>query len=681
LLEDAAAIEAANFDPSEGTVSRADARCPVCGQITKANDTRRLAREGLMGQRMVAVVFHHPDQFGKRYRLATPEDEATYAEAKAALQEKLASWPYLESPLPDEEMVSNARYMLPTNYGMTQWKELFNTRQQLALVTFLEKIKGSYERIRADCEGILAHGSTRINTDQEKIRENLCESVSMDVDADELARAVVGYLAVILNRSADYNSTICTWANHGEYVGHTFVRQALPMTWDFFELNPFSNSTGDWNSHTSWVLRYIEANPTLPNAQSHAQKASATDLPFPDDHLDAVLTDPPYYDNVPYAALSDFFYVWLKRSVGELFPELFATPTVPKTDEAIMEPTRHEDKDQAKAFFEDLLGQSFQEMHRVLRPGGVAVIVYAHKTTAGWETMLNALVDAGLVVTGSWPMHTEMATRLRATASAALASSIYMVCRKVERESLGFWNEIQPQIRARVEEKLQQFWDAGIAGGDFFISAIGPGMEHYSRYERVETYAGDPVGVDTLLHFIRTVATDFLVKRLLRDAASGAIDKEAQFYLTYRWTYLDNGVPYDDARKIASAEGVDLEQLWGSGGFVYKRGAKIWVRGPQKRGKVEKVRNMVDALHRACQLWAGGKRADIAQMLGRTGYAQSGAFWQFAQAIAESLLEGSKEKQLLEGLLLGKEGYMRESADIIEEEEQGPEQMRMGLED
>ena len=236
--------------------------------------------------------------------------------------------------------------------------------------------------------------------------------------------------------------------------------------------------------------------------------------------------------------------------------------------------------------------------------------------------------------------------------------------------------------RARVEEKLQQFWEAGIAGGDFFISAIGPGMEHYSRYERVETYAGDAVGVDTLLHFIRTVATDFLVNRLLADAQRGSIDKEAQFYLTYRWTYLDNGVPYDDARKIASAEGVNLEQLWGSGGFVYKRGSKIWVRGPQKRGEVEKVRNMVDALHRACQLWAQGKRADIAQMLGRTGYAQSGAFWQFAQAIAESLLEGSKEKQLLEGLLLGKEGYMHASADILAEaEESGPEQISMGLEE
>ena len=295
------------------------------------------------------------------------------------------------------------------------------------------------------------------------------------------------------------------------------------------------------------------------------------------------------------------------------------------------------------------------------------VIVYAHKTTDGWETMFNGLINAGLVVTGSWPLHTEKKGRLREIASAALASSIYMVCRKIERQPVGFWNEIQPTIQARVEEKLAQFWRAGIAGGDFFISAIGPGMEEYSRYQRVETYSGEPVGTDQLLAFIRKVSTDFLVNHLLKGASGGSIDKEAQFYLTYRWTYLDNKVPFDDARKIASAEGVDLEQLWGKGGFVNKSGANIEVLGPKKRGAIKEINNMVDALHRACQLWEKGNKLELAQLLGHTGYGQSGAFWQFGQAIAECLLDGSKEKQLLEGLLIGKEGYMSASADIIAE--------------
>ena len=248
-----------------------------------------------------------------------------------------------------------------------------------------------------------------------------------------------------------------------------------------------------------------------------------------------------------------------------------------------------------------------------------------------------------------------------------------MVCRKVDREPLGFWNELQPRIKARVEDKLAQFWREGIAGGDFFISAIGPGMEEYSRYARVERYSGEAVGTAELLHTIRQVATDFLVHRLLRGASSEAIDAEAQFYLTYRWTYLENRVPYDDARKIASAEGVDLERLWGKGGFVRKRGSDLEVLGPQRRGEVREVQNMVDAMHRACQLWGEGKRADLNRLLAQTGYGASGAFWQFCQAVAECLLNGSKEKQLLEGLLIGKESYISESAEVAEESSR-PEQ-------
>jgi hypothetical protein len=172
--------------------------------------------------------------------------------------------------------------------------------------------------------------------------------------------------------------------------------------------------------------------------------------------------------------------------------------------------------------------------------------------------------------------------------------------------------------------------------------------------------------VDTLLFFIRQVSTDFLVNHLLKNASSESIDKEAQFYLTYRWTFLDNKIPFDDARKIATAEGVDLEQLWGKGGFVKKSGADIEVLGPHKRGEVEDVENMVDTLHRACQLWEKGRKAELTQFLAQTGYGQSGAFWQFGQAVAECLLEGSKEKQLLEGLLVGKETYIRGSAEAVE---------------
>ena len=608
-----------------------------------------------MGERMVAVVLHHPRQRGKRYRLATAEDVRIFEEAAAYLEEKIADWPYLESPLPEEEMTPNARYMLPTNYGMTQWKELFNARQKLALVTLLGKIKGSYDRVLVDCD-------------------KLQMELNLDINSNILANAVMGNLALLLGRVASFCSNLARWENGGEIIKNIYARQALPMLWDYVESNPLSGSTGSYLSQLHYMLAYLNRpSPCSLQNRPSISRDSADHLAYEDEFFDVILTDPPYYDNVPYAALSDFFYVWHKRAVSEQFPDLFATPVVSKTGEAIMEPTRHANKEKAKIFFETILTKSFKEMWRTLKPGGTAVIVYAHKTTDGWETMLNGLVKAGLIVTASWPVHTEMKARLRASSSAALISSIYMVCRKMERKPVGFWNELQPVIEARVGEKLRQFWDEGIAGGDFFISAIGPGMEEYSRYERVETYSGERVGTDQLLAFIRQVSTDFLVNRLLKDAGGESIDKEAQFYLTFRWTYLENKVPYDDARKIASAEGVDLERLWGRGGFVKKSGANVEVMGPRKRGEVKEVKNMVDAMHLACQLWERGQKAELTRMLGATGYGQSSAFWQFSQAVAECLINGSKEKQLLEGLLINKDGYMRASAEVVAEIKAKPE--------
>jgi adenine-specific DNA methylase len=671
ILEDQQYIDAAGFDPSKGTVHRADARCLVCGQVTKAEETRRLAQEGKMGQRMVAVILHHPDQVGKKYRLATSRDLALYDEAASYLQNKLLDWRYLGDPIPNEAAPPEGhRSCSNAVYGMTTWDKFFNSRQKAALIVFVDSIKASYDEVRRDCRTVLR---------SLEIRE-------YQIEHQELSRAVLGYLAAIFSRFLNRMTTLTYWYIPGEKVQPTFSRQSLAMTWDFVEINPDNQSSGSWDSNVYDIVNVIDATSFL-NRRVRIENSSATSLPYDNDYFDAVLTDPPYYDNVHYADLSDFFYVWLKRAIGDLFPDLFATPLTPKNLEVVASKTRHPSVTEADRFFEEKLFDSFCEIRRVLKPGGMTVIVYAHKTTAGWETMLNALVRAGLVVTASWPIHTEMKTRIVAARTAALASSIYMVCRKMERQPLGFWNELQPQIKEQVEKKLALFWREGVAGGDFFISAIGPGMEEFSCYERVETYSGEPVSTTQLLTFIRQVATDFLVRHLLQDASSEAIDKEAQFYLTYRWTYLDNRIPYDDARKIASAEGVNLEQLWNrKNSFVKKRGAKVEVRGPHKRGEVEEVHHMVDAMHRACQLWEQGRKQEITQLLGQpvlsgaegTGYGQSGAFWQFCQAVAECLLNGSKEKQLLEGLLMGKDGYIRGSADVIAEAKRPkPEQPRL----
>lgn len=660
ILENGRAIENSGFDPGVGTVSRADARCPVCEQITKARVVRRLARDGKMGERLVAVVLRHPNQVGKKYRLAVPDDEGVFAQASAYLEKELASWSHMISPLPLEELPLMSGTFNAPIYGLDQWHKVFNSRQKLCLITLLEHIREQAGNIDVECQNIMAN--SQVDKNEQRLK------------SDELAQAVLSYLAIIFDRFLRYSTNLCIWDSTTESAMQIFNQgQAIPMRWEYFEQAPFADGGAALQTAIDRIIRCIENLSFGVDSNSACRQGNAAELErFANEEFHAVLTDPPYYNSVPYADLSDFFYVWLKRSVGDSFSDLFATPLAPKDAEICemsgWDSRRYAHKD--KSFFEANLTDAFREIQRVIKPQSVAVIVYAHKTTEGWEAMLKGLVKAGLVVTASWPFHTEMRTRLRAAASAALASSIYMVCRKMERERVGFWNDIQPQVKARVEEKLAQFWAAGIAGGDFFISAIGPGMEAFSRYERVETYAGEEVSVLDLLHYIRSVATDFLVHRLLKDASTEALDKAAQFYLTYRWTYLDNRVPFDDARKIASAEGVSLEEYWDEDGFVKKTTKYISVMGPTDRNRIKSIDNMVDAMHRACQLWEQGERAELTKLLSETGYGASNAFWQFCQALSECLMSGSKEKQLLEGLLMGKEGFQKSSADHKDEPEQ-----------
>jgi len=403
---------------------------------------------------------------------------------------------------------------------------------------------------------------------------------------------------------------------------------------------------------------------------------SATALPWPDNFFDAVLTDPPYYDNVNYSALSDFFYVWLKRTVGDLYPDLFATPLTPKSEEIVQDPNRQNGREAARAFFEQRLTQAFREIHRVLKPDGIAVIVFAHKTTEAWETVINALLEAGLYMTASWPIHTEMKTRLNAQETASLASSIYMVCRKRTTSEVGEYPTVRKEIEARVREKLAQFWAEGIRGADFFMSAIGPAVEAFGKYARVEKLSGEPVSVAELLEYVRKVVSEFALERVLGSAQLGGVDAPTRFYLLYRWTYNHARVHFDEARKLAQGVGVELTTLWGDGGLVESQ--KEYVRLPQPLERAKSTRfqhqelfkTMIDALHYALWLWHENDQKKLQEHLTMT-YVGNETFWQVAQAISEVLPDGDKEKQLLQGLLYGRSGYQKQQSilDILKKGE------------
>jgi len=634
-----------DFDPSQGTITGAKSKCPFCGQVLRPEEIAKLAQEKTMGERLLIVIYYNVKHSGKIYKVATDTDIEIFRKAERELYKKIENWKWIDSPLPDEEINPSSKFkdLLSTRclkYGIVSWQDLFNPRQKLALITFLEVIKKYSSKILDDIS----------KSDYTFIKEK-----------EEFAKSIIGYLAIMLDRITDFLTTLCILnVTGGRGVVHTFGKQSLAMTWDYAESNVFNPQGASWIATIENTIKTLEVLTSDHPRTISITNYSATSLPYPDNYFDAVLTDPPYYDNIIYSEISDFFYVWLKRSVGDIFPDIFSSPVIRKNEEIVANTSRHRSKIEAKNFFERSLSKAFIEIQRTLKLGGIALIVYAHKTTSGWETLLNSLVEAGLVVTASWPIHTERTGKFGAKYRiAVLASSIYIICRKTEREKVGFYSEIKPKIKERVETKLQQFWNEGIAGGDFFISAIGPGMEIFSQYERVEKLSGEQVTTAELLDYIRSVSTDYIVRKLLTDASSSKIDNESEFYLAYRWTYLDNTVEYDDARKLASASGVSLEKLWGPGGFVKKSGSKISVMGPKERGDVDPIKSMVDVMHKCLLLWEKGKKEELAELLAKTGYADNPAFKQFCQAVAESLLNGNKEKQLLEGFLIGIDTYKR----------------------
>ncbi len=391
-------------------------------------------------------------------------------------------------------------------------------------------------------------------------------------------------------------------------------------------------------------------------------QSSATELPYPDNFFDAVFTDPPYYDNVPYSYLSDFFYVWLKRSIGDLYPELFATPLTPKSKE-IVAYTHDKSWQEAKEIFEKNLKKAFEEIHRVLKPNGIAVIVYAHKSTEGWETLINSLLDSGLVITATWPIHTEMKLRLRAQDSAALASSLYIVCRKMERKEVGLFKDVKKEIEEYVPKKLENLWKDGISGADFFIAGIGSAIEVFGKYKMVMDNEGKEVRADRLLEYVREVITNYAVKQILHNGVAGSLSPLTKFYLLYRWTYGSSKVSFDEARKLAQSVGVDITREWDKG-FIIKDKEFIKVLGPKDRDlkDLEDSRELIDVLHRVLLLWKKDRSEEMKKVLVETGYAHDEVFYKVAQAISEVLNPDDEEKRLLDGFLSRKEGLKQEIA-------------------
>jgi putative DNA methylase len=390
------------------------------------------------------------------------------------------------------------------------------------------------------------------------------------------------------------------------------------MVWDFAETNPFNPDGASWISGIDDLPEGLK-DANISNS-AEVTRGSSTDLPWPDDYFDAIVTDPPYYDNVPYADISDFFYVWLKRTIGHCYLDHFATEVTPKKKEAIAEPCRHGgDMKRAKKAYETMMVQTFDESYRVLRPGGPMVVVYAHKTTLGWSTLVDALRRSGFTVTEAWPVDTEKPGRLRAQGSAALASSIFLVARKREGAGIGSYEEeVRPELEATVRERVATLWQMGVGGADLLIAAVGAGLKAFTRFARVEYANGEEVPAEKFLAEVEGVVLETLLEKIFGVSRSGVagVDGPSRFYVLWRYTYKTAEMDAGEAIVFTYTQHVELDGPQGLSGaghrsLVEKKKGTYRLKDFTERGSHEKLglpgvegapAPLIDILHRVLYL-------------------------------------------------------------------------------
>lgn len=614
-------------DWTTGVVRAASVTCPACGTTQPAKDVRHFAKTVGFGKDLFAVMTTSEDGRSREYRMATDEDRK--AAMVGPLLSTLPDCPDGTTALPDEAMVkSQYRRLQNLVFGIDTWRGLFTDRQLLVLGVLAATVRQVYEEMIAEGE------------------------------APERARALATYLAFVVDKIADYDSSFATWVAKGEFVAHTFPQQAIRMAWDFTEVNPFSEASGSFDGAVRWIELVLQHCCAVKHGSATVLRGNAQSLDFADGSFDAVITDPPYYDAVQYGDLSDFFYVWLKRTVGHLYPELFGTPLTPKQAQVI---ETNADKKSPEFVshdeFERRLGAAISEMARVVKDDGIVSIVFAHTDVEAWERLLRALRAAGLVVTTSWPMRSEREGRSTAQLSAVLGSSVVLVCRKEAAAGVGYYDDVVAELEQRIEDRLAVFEEMQLVGADYFVSAVGPAFEVFAKYERVTRLSGEEVGVDELMVLARQAVARHAARRLLGGESLAALDDRALLYLTWRWAYDGEAIPADEAYKLGRAFDIDFADLTNSDGLVKKTGDTFHLLGPQDRRnvKVATGSSLVDVLQVACQLHDAGRRKELVDLLGATRAGTEPGFWALASAIAQALPDGDREKTMLLGLTANQE--------------------------
>jgi adenine-specific DNA methylase/O-acetyl-ADP-ribose deacetylase (regulator of RNase III) len=540
--------------------------CPVCGFTTQKASVKRQGKAHQIGHRLFGIAIPIGERQGKNYFDANDEDRKAVAAASRDWKELVKQGKATEMI---EPFVLTYGLHVPPHYGISTWGDLFSDRQKIALYTLTDILQG-YARHLKD-----------------------------EVNDASFVKDVMTALALGISNSVHYWTTMSTWLSEG-MISCFITGNAIAMRWDYAEANPL---TPQYAGGLEFAFKKAEESLTasihLGKKSATVLQGNATDVPLPDDGADLFFTDPPYYDVVPYADLSDLCYVWLKRFVGTYHPDLFKTELTPKADQIVVNPYGPEDGrgEQTPAAYQERMTVAFREGRRILRPDGVGAIVFAHKGTAAWEAMLSAIIDAGFIVTASWPIDTERASRMRANKSAALGSSVHIVVRPRENEdgtlrtdNIGDWRDVLAELPKRIHEWMPRLAEEGVVGADAIFACLGPALEIYSRYPRVEKASGEMVLLREYLENVWAAVAREALNMIFAGADTSGFEEDARLTAMWLWTLStgaangytsssdtaedeDDGekspkvklsgymLEYDAARKIAQGLGAHLEHL------------------------------------------------------------------------------------------------------------------------
>ena len=641
-----------------GTMSRTGAACPSCKSIMTMEDIRYEGCAGRLGAVMTAVVVD--GQKGKEYRLPTNHERAMGEVSEEQLQALYADIPFglPEEPLPSKDALG---FRVPL-YGFDTWRKLFTNRQLAYYAALIKAIRGIAAQTLQD---------------------------------DVLTQCIVGYLLCVFGKQLDYCNGLCSWYTQNEQITHLFNRFAIPIKWDFAETSPLGGASGSWESMLKSVTRSIDTavavdNLTIPPTVSCNSAIGVSG------RFDVIVTDPPYYDAIPYSDCMDFFHVWLKRSSHGLFPEMdaaFRGVLGPKWDhdtddgELIDDKGRFDgNRERSKKNYEEGMARAFYACHAALNNDGRLVVVFANKHPDAWETLVAALIRAGFVVDGSWPVQTEMSNRTRSLGSAALSSSVWLVCKKRGPTRPGWDAAVLSEMRENITQQLRDFWDAGIRGPDFVWAATGPALEAFSKHPIVKK-ANDPDQIMTVSEFLREVrrmVVDFVVGRVLthnggQEAVSG-LDDVTTYYLLHRNDFGMEDAPVGACILYALSCNLSDSALAGQHDLLTQPGKrstadegqgqaegsedtegsgaklklKTWNRRSGRNLGLEGTGGLpaplIDQVHKLMQLWRAGDQSRVDEYLDTRGLQRNALFNQILQALIELADADSDERSILEAI-------------------------------